>query len=367
MSPSQPTNPVKASDMDHNPLNLPPELLGIHLCLEQGGRITTEQARMLLAHGDLLSVAAMAEAVARRKWSDEVFYSQPTRVSLVQTCDAACAVCGPHVDPETRAKRAAETAPHELHLVGLPSSFDLSRTEQLLATLRARLPDTWIMGFGPRDVAALARSADLTPETAATRLQQAGLDGLLGAHDEVYTPAGRRLLGDVHGPSASDDVVTAACFRAGLVSVASMAYAPGVHDEDVVARLDAIREVQRGRGGFSVFAPMPVDLEGGSRAGEVASGYEDVKIVAVSRLFLDNVPHIRVPWLALGLKMGQVALSFGADDLGWAPLDGHVRAYSPPTSFTSLGEGELRRTVTAARRQPVAVDGAWRPRLAEAR
>lgn len=353
--------------MDHNPLNLSPDLLDVHLALERGGRITSEQARMLLAHDDVLALAAMADAVARRKWHDEVFYSQPTRVSLVQTCGGACPVCGPDADPEARLKRAAETEPAELHLVGLPDRFDLARTERLLAALRARLPDTYIQGFGPRHVATLSQRAGLAPEAVATRLQQAGLDGLLGAHDEIQTPAGRHLLGDAQGPSADDDAVTAACFRAGLVSIATLTYAPGLDDGQIIARLDAIRELQRGRGGFSVFAPMPVNLDEGSRDGEVPSGYEDVKVLAVSRLFLDNIPHVRVPWLALGLKMGQVALSFGADDLGWAPLDAHVRAWSPSTSFTSLHEDELRRTVAAARRRPVPVDGAWRPRMVEAR
>lgn len=348
--------------MDTLPLTLPADLVDVQQTLERGGRITPEQAQALLAHDDVLALAAVADEITRRRWGSDVSYSRPTRVSLGRTCGDACAVCGPATTtPEQRALRAADDRPSELHLIGLPDDATLATVEALLSTLRARLPDTWLQGFGPRDLVRLARRDGQPVESAAARLQRAGLDGLLGAHEEVHTPVGRRLVPGDDPPGDAEREALAAAFATGLVGLATMTYRPDDPPAVIVSRLNEIRELQRGRSGFSAFAPLPADLEAGQLDREQPSGYEDMRIIAVSRLFLDNVPHIRVPWLALGLKMGQVALSFGADDLGWAPLDAHVRAHSPSTSFTSLSEGELARTVTAARRRAVPVDGAWRP------
>ena len=347
--------------MDHRPLTLPPDLLALHETIDRGGRIATDDACTLLTHPDILAVAAMADAVTRRKWGDQAFYSAPTRVSLLSACSATCAICAPL--PTDLASRLAEqvgASAAEIHLVGLPAQLRLDALTSLIRSLRDRLPSAWIQGFGAPDLNTLALREACGAGDVATALQRAGLDGLLGLHEEVCTQHGRRLLPDDLDPSPTALSAVEQAHAAGLTSIATLTYRPGDDATSIVARLDALRERQRASGGFSVFTALPIDLEAGTQDRETPSGYEDLRIISVARLFLDNIPHIRAPWLALGLKMGQVALSFGADDLGWAPLDPHARAYSPSTSFISLDEGELVRLTAAARRRASRVDGAYR-------
>jgi aminodeoxyfutalosine synthase len=348
--------------MDLNPLNLPPPLLDIHLTLERGGRIKPEQALLLFEHEDVLTVAAMADAVATRKWNRRAFYERPLRVPLSPTC-GPCRLCDER-DPDP-ISYAAAARPREVHLHSLPPDASLEQVEALVARLRERLPEAWLQGLTAHEVARLVRP-DAALDHVVTRLQQAGLDGILGTHEEIYTREGRALIGsplpDGESPGDDDEAleVHAAAHRAGLASVASLAYAHTASHGDLVAAMDAIREVQRKTAGFSVFAPLPRALAAGQRKSEAPSGYEDVRMVAVGRLFFDNIPHVRAPWLALGLKMGQVALSFGADDLGWTMFDPHVGAFAPSTSFSAMTVRELERAAMAARRSATEVDGAWR-------
>lgn len=339
------------------PLNLPPELLDIHLSLERGGRLSPEQARMLMTLDDPLTLAALADAVAARKWGGRVFYGHPTRVPLRSLCEAACALC---VDLDAHLERVAAVRAAEVHLVGLPDDMSLADVEAVVSRLRRRVPDLWIQGFTPAELDALARRSALDLDTVMQALQRAGLDGILGTHEEVYTASGRHMLPALDFSAAL--AVHAAAHRAGLVSIATLEYGVDESADDVVAHMEAIRDMQRKTAGFSVFAALPRDLKAGQRANETPSGYEDVRMVAVGRLFFDNIAHVRVPWLALGLKMGQVALSFGGDDLGWTALDPHVRQYAPSTAFTGMTAGELERLVRASRRHAAHVDGSWRER-----
>lgn len=346
-----------------NPLNLPPELLDIHLRLERGGRLSTEQAHTLFECEDILTVAAMADAVAQRKWGGRAFFGTPFRVALRRLCKGSCTVCDAAPDTlDAMVADAMKRRPHELHLVGLPEDVDLHSIGRAIRGLREALGDCWMQGFTAGEIARLADCECTDVETVLQGLQQAGLDAILGTHEEIYIAAGRALVHDtaIEDERALD--IHAAAHRAGLTSIATLAYKPSDATAELIARMDALRNLQRKTAGFSVFAPLPFDLDAGQRAGELPSGYEDIRLLAVGRLFFDNIPHMRLPWLALGLKMGQVALSFGGDDLGWTPFDPHVRAYAPATTFCSLTAGELERAAQAARRRATHVDGAFRER-----
>ncbi len=328
-------------------------LEGLAERLEHGERLSAETALSLWREVDVLTLGLLAGRVARARHARRVSYGQVLRLGLRPLCapSSSCRVC------DAVEQAAADSEAGEVHVLGSGASL-----EQVLDTvrrLRARLPGAWIAALTAGDLSGFASQGGL--EDILRRLQAAGVDQMLGTHEEVYTSQGRALLAV---PFPDDDealAVHAAAHRAGLVSIATCLYDPGEDGEALVASFAAIREAQRRTGGFSVFAPLPRDLGAGTAPREVPSGYEDVRVIALARLFFDNIPHIRVPWLSLGLKMGQVALSFGADDLGWTPLDPHVRAFAPPTSFSSLCSAEIERMVAGAGRSVERVDGAFRP------
>ncbi|MBM3463117.1 MAG: hypothetical protein FJX76_13525 [Armatimonadetes bacterium] len=319
-------------------LALPAELETVRARLEQGRPLDPDLARTVLSHPDVLAVGALAEQVALRKWGRAAHYSSPLRLPLSPTCSEGCPVC---------AALAEDAA--EVHLIGDPLS--LEDCEQRLRALRERRADAWIAGLAPAHVARLG-----DPPEVLKRLQAAGLDALLGSDEEMFTDAGRKVArSDV--PDALS--IHEAAHRAGLVSTATIRYGPSI--EGLLDQLLELRAFQARSAGFSVFAAVPEEIETGSHLARSAGGYEDIRMVAAARLILDNIPHVRVPWTALGLKMGQVALSFGADDLGWVPLDPHVKQFSHPATFLSLSEEEILRLAAANNRQARRVDGAWRP------
>jgi len=337
---------------------LPSALEDVRETLRQGRALDGPQVEALAAVDDVLELGTLAAEVAARRWRGRVHYAAPLRLPLTATCSEACKVCsawrlGSHdVDALTSAVAAA--APAEVHLVSPLDRLELSvdGCEQLLRALRTAHPTMWIQGFTPAQIESLG-----APGGVLRRLQAAGLDGLLGSDEEIFTEKGRVLSTSDRLPFERTLEIHQAAHRAGLVSHATLRY--GARPA-LAEKLRALREAQRETGGFSAFVPVPEVIEEGSHLRRSDSGYEDTLATALARLVLDNVAHVRVPWTALGLKVGQVAMSFGGDDLGWAALDPHVRVYAHPATFLALTPGEIERLVAATGRAAVPVDGAWR-------
>jgi aminodeoxyfutalosine synthase len=360
-------------------VNLPIEASGVcgldkafadvQSALTQNRPISVEQARSLYESADILAVASVADGLARRKWGGVAHYQNPLRLPLGRWCEGRCRVCDglwgtQEVTAESLLRVAREASRAEVHLLPAPpggsAGCDLAWHAALIRSLRQQQPDVWLAGLTPQLVEALAQQAGLELGETMNRLQQAGLDALLSADEEIYTRAGRRFVHLEPMPLERELAVHRAAHAAGVQTVGDLRYRPQDDAATVLARLEALRGLHRQTAGMTVFAPVPVELEAAPGKAAHPSGYEDLRMLAVGRLFLDNVPHIRVPWLALGLKMGEVALSFGADDVGSAALDPHVRAFAPSTSFLGLSVDVLERIIAVAGRRAALVDGSFR-------
>ena len=353
-------------------LPLPLDLRPVRDLVLSGRPLGMDETLRLLTHDDVLSVGALADEVARRRWGGVAHYAAPLLLPLHPCCGDCCHVCeelwggavGSISDRMVEILRREH--PREVHLLGF-ASVGLEGLERTLRTIREAAPLSWVQGGTAPDLGELSRVSGLDPEDVARRLQRAGLDALQGGEEETYTVRGRVVSGSSESPTQARVLAWhAAAHAAGLTSVATFRYSHVQDPRELATRLEALRALQQRAAGFTVVAPIPVHLEGdlpwpGPGSKGPLPGYEDLRCVAVARLVLGNIAHVRVPWMALGLKMGPVALRFGGDDLGRVPLDAHVRAFAPATAFMGLGEPELLRALHSAGLRGLCVDGAFRP------
>jgi cyclic dehypoxanthinyl futalosine synthase len=249
---------------------------------------------------------------------------------------------------------------------GMHPDLPLEWYEDMLRNLKRRYP-IHVHGFGPPEVWHLARLSGLPVREVLSRLRDAGLDSLPGGGAEILVDRVRGYVSP-HKATARQwlDVMRAA-HALGMSTTATMMFGGLETDEERIEHLVRVREVQdeavaASHVGFRAFIPWSfqptnTDLEG-EQGGQAASGWEYLRVLAVSRLFLDSVENIQASWVTQGPKIGQVALSFGANDMGSTMIEENVVA-AAGTRFI-LARDELVRLVRDAGLTPVQRDTLYR-------
>jgi cyclic dehypoxanthinyl futalosine synthase len=244
--------------------------------------------------------------------------------------------------------------------------------EGMLRELKARYP-IHVHGFGPPEIVHLAKLSGLPTREVLVRLRDAGLDSLPGGGAEILVD---RVRGHVSPKKATSDQwidVMRECHDLGISTTATMMFGGTETVEERVEHLRRIREVQdeavaKGSVGFRAFIPWSFqpgntalaedEATAGGDAMTSASGWEYLKMLAVSRLYLDNVENIQASWVTQGAKLGQVALLFGANDMGSTMIEENVVA-AAGTRFM-LARDELVRLIRNAGFTPVQRDTLYR-------
>ena len=304
---------------------------------EDGERLTPEEGVLLFESPDLLGIGALADLVNRRSNGDRVFFSanqhiNPTNVCVLRnTCvfcsfaripkeDGAYTRSLEEVFEEAEAARGAPTT--EFHIVGgLHPKLRLSYYTDMIRGLKERHPGVQIKALTAVEIAHLARIEKATTIEVLRQLRDAGLSTLPGGGAEVFssvvraTIADRKLVADdwlrVHREAHSLGIPTNCTMLYGHVETA----------EDRIGHLQMLRELQDETGGLLTYIPLafhPDHNELGrelEREGTATTGYEDLKNIAIGRLFLDNVPHIKTHWPMVTPAISQVALEFGCNDV----------------------------------------------------
>lgn len=366
-------------------LDIPDVLAPTDPCLEgiaakvlAGERLTREDGIALFETHDLLTVGALADRVNRRKNGDRVFlcanqHLNPTNVCILR---ATCTFCSFARKPKEEgaytmsleeafheAALASDTPVREFHIVGgLHPKLRLSYYEDLIRGLREQHPGVQVKALTAVEIAHLARIEKTSVETVLERLRDAGLQTLPGGGAEVFsrgvraTIAQRKLAAeewiDVHRRAHRMDIRTNCTMLYGHVETHA----------DRVDHLMMLRDLQDETGGFLTYIPLayhPDNNELGERLGRTGTattGYDDLKNLAVGRLFLDNIDHIKTHWIMNTAKVSQIALHFGVDD-----LEGTVRReriYHEAGAITPEGMtfDEIVRLIRDAGKRPVERD-----------
>jgi len=338
-----------------------------------GERLSVDDGVQLFESDDLAAIGAAANEIRRRLNGDRTYYVVNRHINYTDVCVNRCAFCAfsrSEDDPdayllsvEEIVDRAADLYEQmkftELHIVGgLHPDLGLGYYTDMLGALKSRFPNVHLQAFTAVEIAHIAEVSEWSVPEVLTELKQAGLGSIPGGGAEVFDPRVRAaicpekmsgrdwldLMRDAHG--------------LGIKSNATMLYGHVETYRERVEHIVTIRELQDETGGFMAFIPLKFHPSN-TRLGHLAkplSAVEDLKVYAVSRLLLDNVPHIKVFWIMLGLKLGQVALSFGADDFDGTVVEEKITHRAGATTPESLSVDELVRLIRETGTVPVERD-----------
>ncbi len=301
-------------------------------------QITVEEANHLMniQGPDLYPLLATADYLRHEIVGDDVTFINNCNINFTNICTVRCGFCAfgkDADDPEAyilndeqilaKAQGAVEKGAHEFCVMGgvLPDA-DIEYYEHLMHLLKDEYPDIMIHGFSPTMVrdACLVSGIDMTEGF--ERLKSAGLDTLPGTAAEIVTDRSREIICPEKVSVAEWIEAVKTAHEVGIPGSATIMYGHVETLEERVEHIDIIRRLQEETQGFTEFIPMtfmheysPIFLEGQTNLG--ASGTEDLKLYAVSRLMLrDLIPNIQVSWVKMGFRFAQVALTAGTNDLG---------------------------------------------------
>ncbi|MEE1134708.1 MAG: 5-amino-6-(D-ribitylamino)uracil--L-tyrosine 4-hydroxyphenyl transferase CofH [Methanobrevibacter sp.] len=300
--------------------------------------ITVEEANHLMniQGPDLHPLLATADYLRQKIVGDDVTFINNCNINFTNICTVRCGFCAfgkDADDPEAyilndeqilaKAQGAVEKGAHEFCVMGgvLPDA-DIEYYEHLLHLLKDEYPNVMIHGFSPTMIRDACLVSGIDVAEGFERLSDAGLDTLPGTAAEILTDRSRKIIcpEKVSVSEWVDTVRTA--HEVGIPASATIMYGHVETLEERVEHIDIIRNLQEETHGFTEFIPMtfmheysPIFLEGQTNLG--ASGTEDLKLYAVSRLMLrDLIPNIQVSWVKMGFRFAQVALTAGTNDLG---------------------------------------------------
>jgi len=341
-----------------------------------GTRLDADDALALYRTADILAVGWLANDVRERMHGDKTYFNVNRHINPTNVCIAACRLCafGRKKDSpgaytmaldeafETAASGYSE-AVTEFHIVGglhpdLPFQYFLD----LVSGLKERFPQVHLKAFTMVEVAYLAKRAKLSIADTLAQLKAAGVDSLPGGGAEIFADRVRHIICDhkIDGDQWLDTARLA--HNMGLKSNATMLYGHVENDEDRVDHLLKLRALQDETRGFQTFIPLAfhpdnTPLEHLPRT----TGMLDIKQIAVSRLVLDNFPHIKAYWQMLTPKIAQIALRFGADDLDGTVIEEKIYHDAGATTPQGMRRHELERLICEAGRIPVERDTLYRP------
>jgi len=305
-------------------------------------RLTSAEALDLLRCGDLPSLGAAADAVTKRLHPGNVrTYNVERNINYTNICVSRCKFCAfcrdeyaPDAyildEPALLAKidETVRLGGQQILLQGgLHPTLPFEWYENLLRTIKRHYPEVNIHGFSPTEILFFADQFGLSEQTVLERLRQAGLGSLPGGGAEILVDHIRQMVSPKKASAERWLNVCRIWHRLGGYGSATMMFGLGETLEDRIAHLRRIRELQDETGGFTAFIPWTFQPGNTELAEQPKVGaWEYLRFLAVSRVFLDNVPTIQSSWVTQGLQIGTLGLSFGANDLGSIMIEENVVA-----------------------------------------
>jgi len=348
-----------------------PDLREVAAKLAQGERLNHDDGMALMTSRDLIGLGALARAAARAKNGARAYYVVNRHVNYSNICVNQCRFCAfwRHKDQEgayllqpdeavAQTAEGLELQPDELHIVGsCHPDLPLSYYEELLAALGRAFPHAALKAFTAVEIDHMAKSEGLEPLEVLVRLQKAGLDAMPGGGAEIFAPRVRAALCPHKTTGERWLAISGLAHGLGIATNATMLYGHIETPAERVEHLMALRDQQDVSGGFNAFIPLAFHSGNTSLADiHPTTGLDDLRVIAASRLLLDNFAHIKAYWVMLGEKLAQVALSFGADDLDGTIVTENITHSAGGVSGRGLTEGRLKHLISVAGLEPVRRD-----------
>jgi aminodeoxyfutalosine synthase len=335
----------------------------------QGGqRLDMEDGLKLFACRDILAVGALAHEVRTRLHGKTAYYVMNQHINYSNKCVNGCRFCAFGKEqgdplafelsvPQILEKMKERGLDHitEIHIVGgCHPDLPLSYYERLLKEIKALLPSIIIKAFTAVEIDHFAGKEGISRRDVLLRLKSAGLEMLPGGGAEIFSPRVRNIL--CPNKTIGEDwlKIVREAHQLGIKTNATMLYG---HIETVEERLEhlvALRELQDETSGFLCFIPLPFQTANSGLTGiEPTTSMTDLKTIAISRLMLDNFPHLKAYWIMLTVKLAQVALYFGADDFDGTVIEEKIGHMAGAKSEQALTRLELERIIREGGFEPV--------------
>jgi cyclic dehypoxanthinyl futalosine synthase len=309
--------------------------------IEDGIPLTREEALRLFLASELTTLGKLADCIRRRIHRENIVtFVVDRNVNYTNVCLSRCRFCAFYRDPgapdayvlshEEILRKVEELADQGgtqlLMQGGLHPDLGIEFFEDLFREVKKRFPRIRIHSLSPAEIFHISAVSGLTVAETLHRLRDAGLDSLPGGGAEILVDSVRREISpDKIGWEGWATVMLEAA-RQGLPTTATMMFGSRERPEDIVEHLFRVRELQAAGGSFTAFIPWTYQPGNTELGGTAATGVEYLKVLALSRILLDNIANIQASWVTQGAKLAQVALFFGANDLGGTMLEENVVA-----------------------------------------
>ncbi len=333
-----------------------------------GHRLTVEEGERLFACPDIVSLGALAHHVRTRLHGNAAFYVMNQHINYSNICVNGCRFCAfgrKRGEPKAFQLSEAEVIGKvrerlgdpltEIHIVGgCHPDLPLAYYESILREIKRLRPDAFIKAFTVVEIDHFARKEGLTTHQVLERLKSAGLDMLPGGGAEVFSTRVRKLLCPDKLSGSGWLAINREAHELGIKTNATMLYGHIETRRERVEHLAALRKLQDETSGFVCFIPLSFQpANTGLEGVEPTTGIEDLKTIAVSRLMLDNFPHVKAYWVMLTVKLAQVALCFGADDFDGTIIEEKIGHMAGAESEQGLTRTEIERIISEAGLEPV--------------
>jgi cyclic dehypoxanthinyl futalosine synthase len=341
-----------------------------------GGRISPDEALELYVEAPLHALGQAADAARRRIFGETAAiatYLIDRNINYTNVCVTACRFCAFYRPPKhaegwthpleeilRRCGEAVELGATQVMLQGGHSpELGIEWYEETLSAIKRAYPSLALHSLGGSEVVHIARVSGLSYEDVIRRLRDAGLDSFAGAGAEILVERPRRAIAPLKEPGEVWLEVMETAHRLGIESTATFMMGTGETNAERIEHLRMIRDVQDRTGGFRSFIPWTYQPENNHLRGRTqASVYEYLRLLAVARLFFDNVTHLQASQLTTGKEVGQLGLHFGADDLGSVMLEENVVSSAGARHRWNLAE--MIHLIRTAGRVPAQRDTLYR-------
>lgn len=356
--------PTQSDDQYYDALGLKQ----VYEKIQAGERLSMEDGERLFACADVTAVGALAHQVRTRLHDHIAYYVLNQHINYSNICVNGCRFCAfgrEKGDPLAfqltlediieKVKERIESPITEIHIVGgCHPDLPLSYYESVLREIKTLRPDVFLKAFTAVEIAHFAKLEGISTQEVLKRLQSVGLDMLAGGGAEVFSPRVRALLcpRKLSGQGWLD--VSRQAHQMGIKTNATLLYGHLETHRERLEHFIALRELQDETNGFVCFIPLPFQPANTKVTGVApTTGVEDLRTIAVSRLMLDNIPHIKAYWIMLTVKLAQVALYFGADDFDGTVIEEKIGHMAGAESAQGHTRAELEQMIRESGFEPV--------------
>jgi aminodeoxyfutalosine synthase len=340
-----------------------------------GERLSFADGVALFQHPNLPELGALANELREERHGARTYFNVNAHLEATNVCVASCAFCAfarleegmpgavtMTLDEIFARVEALDPATTEIHIVnGLNPDLPFAYYEEMLEGIRRRRPSLHIKAFTAVEIEYFAQLYRMERAEVLRRLCLKGLGSLPGGGAEIFHERVRKKICADKVDADGWLAIHAIAHRMGLKSNCTMLYGHVENHEERVDHLLRLRNQQDRSGGFQCFVPLAFHPANSALAKlSPPTAVDDLRVFAVSRLLLDNIPHLKAYWTMLGQKTAQVALWFGADDLDGTVEEERIYHMAGARTPQALSRAELVRLVRAAGRQPVERDTLYR-------